>query len=292
MRRRFLAAGTLLLAVPALFSQPPASKNADAIKKPFQDRSTSSISYSGGKDGEQTVEVTNVAYEVSGDSVNGRPRASRLVLRTSTHSKQVVGDMGIEAAVTIEAWPLGGDLKRKALYAVTIPGIGARTLDGDLWLVDRSLDGDVPWWSVYQLGTGQHLFDTYVNLLRFTVSRADGSPRYAGFEVPPDDTADARLKEPHVVGVLTYASTGKVIREVLITCADATRARLLRAYEDTTRTVTLVERPAGREIRLAFEDSYPSPPRTTVVSIPIAADDLDVSHAQLPPGMRAAAWKR
>lgn len=292
MRRRFLGAGAALLAVPALLAQLPAGKNAVALTKPFRDQASSSISYTGGKDGEQTVDIVNVAYDVTGDSVPGRPAGSHLVLRTSTHSKQIVGDEGIESTVTLEAWPLGQDLKQKPLYALTMPGIEARTLDAALWLVDRSLDGDVSWWSVYRLGTGQHLFDTYVDLLRFTVSRADGSGRYAGLEVPPDDAADARLKEPHVVGVLTYASAEKVIREALITCADTTRARLLRSYADTTRTLTLVERPAGREIRIAFEDNYPSPPRTTVASIPIANDDLDIAHAQLAPGLRAVAWRR
>src|SRR5262249_49354639 len=156
-------------------------------------------------------------------------------------------------AVTMEAWPLGADLKQKPLYALTIPGIGARTLDGDLWLVDRSLDGDVSWWSVYKLGSGQHLFDTYVDLLRFTLSRAEGAPRYIGLEVPPEDAADARLKAPHVIGVLTYASTRKVIREALLTCADAARAKLLRSYFDVQRSVTLIDRPAGRSVRIAIE---------------------------------------
>jgi len=292
MRRQLLAAGSVLLAAPALLAQPPAAKNADALTKPFQAQSFSSISYTGGKDGEQAIDITNVAYKLSGDSVPGRRAGSRLVLRTSTHSKQIVGDEGIESTVTLEAWPLGVNLEQKPMYALTIPGIGARILDAGLWLVDRSLDGDVSWWSVYKLGTGQHLFDTYVDLLCVTVSRADGSGRYAGLEVPPDDAADERLRDPHVVGVLTYASTGKVIREVLITCVDTTRAQLLRSYADTVRTVTLVEGPAGRDIRVTFDASYPSPPHATVVTIPIARDDLDIAHAQLAPGLRVAPWLR
>ena len=95
-----------------------------------------------------------------------------------------------------------------------------------------------------------------------------------------------------MVAVLTLASAGKVIREALITCTDTTRARGLRSYDDTMRTVTLVERPAGRAIRIVFEDSYPSPPRTTVVSIPIVKDDLDVSHAEVAPGLHVALWRR
>jgi len=291
MTRR-LAAGAVLLAVPVLLAQPPGTKNADVEAKPFRDQSAASISYSGGKEGERIVEITNVSYEVTGDSVPGRPSGSRLALRTTTRSKWSVGDEGTDATVTVEAWPLGVGLQQKPLYALNLPGIGARIVDLGILLVDRSLDGDTFWWSVHKLGTGEHLFDTYVDLLRFTISRADGTGRYAGLEVPADDAADGRLREPHAVAVLAYASDEKVIREVLITCADTNRAALLRSYADTTRTLQLVERPAGREIRITFEDNYPSPPHTTVVSIPIAKDDLDVAHAQLPPGLRAAAWHR
>jgi len=276
----------LLLASSVLPGQAP------DLTKPFRSQTASSITYSGGRDGDQSVEITNVAYDMTGDSVPGRPRGSRLALRTTTHSKQIVGDKGIESTVTMEAWPLGVDLKAKPLYAVNVPGIDARTQDGNLWVVDRSLDGDTSWWSVYKIGSGEHLFDTYVNLLRFTVSRADGTERYAGLDVPPDNGKDARLKDPHVVAVLTLSSAERVMREVLITSVDVKKAQLLRSYADTERTVTLLESAAGRQIRIAFEDAYPSPPRTTVVSIPIAKDDLDVTRAQLPLGLKAAIFKR
>lgn len=95
-----------------------------------------------------------------------------------------------------------------------------------------------------------------------------------------------------MIAVLTYASTEKVIREVPITCADTTRAQFLRSYADTMRTVTLVERPAGRAIRIAFEDAYPSPARSTVVSIPIVKDDLDAAHAEVPADVHVATWRR
>jgi hypothetical protein len=292
MRRRLLAAGTLLLTAAALTAQAPARKGADPQTKPFQSQASSSITYTGGKDGDQNVEITNYAFDITGDSVPGRPRGSRLTLRTTTHSKQTVGDKGLESTVTMEAWPLGVDLKQKPLYTVSAPGIDARSIDGSLWLVDRSLDGDITWWSLYKLGSAQHLLDTYVELVRFTVSRADGTERYAGLEVPPDDASDARLKDPHVVAVVTLASSDKVMREALITCTDTSRAQLLRSYADMMFSMKLVEGPTGRQLRIAFEDGYPSPPRTTIVSIPIVKDDLDIAHAQLPAGLHAVAWKR
>ena len=293
MTRRFLAAGAIFPAALALLAQTPAQKNAaETQTKPFKAQSSSSISYTGGKEGDQIVEIVNVDYDVTGDSVPGRPSGSHLVLRTSTHSKWTVGDEGMDSTVTVEAWPLGIDLKQKPLYTVAVSGLGARRLDNGILLVDRSDGGDLSWWSVYKVGTGQHLFDTYTHLLSFTVSRADGTGRYAGLEVPPDNASDARLKEPHAVAVLSYASDEKVMREVLITCADTTQAILLRSYADTTRTLKLVDRPGGRDLRITFEDNYPSDPHSVVVSIPIVKDDLDTAHAQLPPGIRAVAWRR
>ena len=75
--------------------------------KPFQSQSPASVAYGINKDGQQTVEIANVAYEVTSTGVPGRPQNERLLLRTTTRTKQVVDDIGMEAATTLEAWPLG-----------------------------------------------------------------------------------------------------------------------------------------------------------------------------------------
>jgi len=98
-------------------------------------------------------------------------------------------------------------------------------------------------------GDGERMFDTYVPLVVFTVSRADGTPRYAGLETPADDAADARLKDPHVVAVLTYASGEKVIREALITSDDPKQARTLRSFAYASRKLEFVEARARCEFR-------------------------------------------
>ena len=282
----------LLACAGTLLGQAPAPAKAKASKSPFQSRSASTISYAV-KDGEETVDIANVAYEVTNDSVPGRPRESRLVLRNTTHSTEILGDKGIDATVTLEAWPLGADLQSKPLYTVKLPAIGAQTLEGAFWVVDRSIDPDVNWWSVYKLGTGQHLLDTYVDLLRFSISRETLTQRYAGVEVPPDDTSDARPKEPHVIAVLIYASAENVIREALITCDNRDRALDLRSYADSTRKLALSERSGGQQaLRVSFSANYPSPPNPAVVSIPIAKDDLDLAHADLPAGLHVAAFRR
>jgi hypothetical protein len=228
------------------------------------------------KGDEKTVEITNVHYDIAGRADN------TLVVRETTHSKQVMGDIGMEASTTIEAWRLGTDIKQKPLYAVTVEGSESRVVENELFVVSRGLE-EVEWWSVYRLANGAHLFDTYVPLVKL----GEVDERYAGLEVPEDGAKDARLREPHVVAVLSYASEAKVIREVLITCDDLKQAPLLRSFADETRKLTEV----GKSLRLTFTQADASA-HAVVMTIPIAKDDLDLAHAQLPPHLHIAAWKR
>ncbi len=230
------------------------------------------------KGDEKTVEITNVNYE---------ELDSGMVLRMTTRLKHFVGEKGLEASTTTEAWKLGVDLKTKPLYSVTVEGTESRTVDGALFAVSRGLD-ETDWWSIYKIGNGAHLFDTYVPLVKFSISRETLTMRYAGLEVPPDNTKDTRLKEPHVVAVVSYTSGTKVIREALMTCDDLKQAPLLRSYDDETRSMTS----NGKSLEISFSQNFPSPPATINVVIPIAGDDLDLAHAQLPPHLHIAAWKR
>ena len=257
--------------------------------KPFQSQSPASVSYSV-KEGEQTVEIANVAYEVTSTGVPSRPKDERLLLRTTTRTKQALDEIGMEASTTVEAWPLGVDPKQKPLYALKVDGVDSKTVDSALLVVLRGLE-DTEWWSVYKLGSGQRLFDTYVPLLGFSIRRDIQTLRYVGLEVPEDDAADVRLREPHVVSVLTYASAERVLREALITSDDPKQAVSLRSFADANREVTLVETP-GRALKIAISQNYPSAPATVSLTVPIVRDDLDLTHAQMPQHLHIAAWKR
>jgi len=254
------------------------AQTAKKVVKPLHAESSSTIDYSAAADGSETIEIRNVSHEVTGTRVPGRPTDERLLLRKTTRSKQVLGDIGMEATVTLEAWRLGEDLRQKPLYTLTATGEEGHTIDNALFVVARGLE-ETEWWSVYKLGSGQHLFDTYVPLLSFSISRETVTTRYVGFEVPPDDTSDARLKQPNVASRLIYAAEDRIIREVLVTCDDPKQAQLMRSFADTTRTVSWV---AG-VLKLSFRQNYPSPPNTVEVRIPLRRDDLDLVHAQLPP---------
>jgi len=281
--------------VPALPGQPA---------RVFQAQSSSTINASKAADGAQLIEVRNVTYELA-TNVPGRPPAEFLVLRKTTRSKETVGDIGVEASVMLEAWRFGDDLRQKPIYTISATGTDGHRMDNAIFIVSRGLE-EVEWWSVYKLGNGQHLFDTYVPLVSFSISKEILTTRYAGLEVPPDDTSDARLKQPNVVGVLTYASQDRVLREALLTCDDPKRAAQFRSFADEERALSMLEGPPAaaaastkakprepsRTLKLSFSESYPSPPNTAEVQSPLQGDDLDLAHAKLPAGMHAAAWRR
>jgi hypothetical protein len=298
--RTFVAGMSLILGLAAQTTkQQPAQKGTT---RPVQAQSSSSVS-SIAADGSQIVEIRNVAYEVTGTGVPGRPRDERLLLRKTTHSKETLGDIGVEATILLEAWRFGDDLRQRSVYTISVSGTEGHTVDNAIFIASRGLE-EVDWWSVYRLGTGQHLFDTYVPLVSFSISKEFVITRYVGLDIPPDDTSETRLKQPNVVAVLTYASADRVLREALMTCDDAQQARLLRSYADVTRSVSMIEgesvpatanakpREPSRMLRLLFRENYPSPSNTKEVLIPLQGDDLDLSRAQLPGRMRVGVWRR
>ena len=170
-------------------------------------------------------------------------------------------------------------------------GTGVHTTGNALLVFSRGVE-EVNWWSIYRLRDGRRLFDTYTPLLEFSITSMVQTPRYAGFEAPPDDAADARLNEAHVVGVLTYASEEKVIREALITCDNPRRAKELRSYWDQTRTLSFIEG-SPPSIRVSFSSNDPGKPPVRVdVTVDIAKDDLDLADAKPAAGLRVVAWRR
>jgi hypothetical protein len=278
---------TLKVAAAVLFA---AGAGAQPAQHPFQAHGTSTVMLSTFDD-TQEVDITNVTYEVTPLSVPGRPGAERLLLRQTCTSKAILQEPEAAATTMLEAWPLGVSLSQKPAYTISATGTGGRTVDGSLFVIDRGT-GEVAWWSVYQLGTGRHLFDTYVPLLGFSISRETLEMRYIGLEVPPDDVPDPRLKQPNVVCVITYASAVGKKREALLTAVNPKTAIELRSYADATRTVSLLEGAPTKGIRILISQNAPAPARPLSLTIPLAADDLDVEHAQLPAGLTLSRWKR
>jgi hypothetical protein len=252
-------------------------------------QSPSSLKY-GGRPGEEKLEITNVAYEVTAAFIPGRPQGERLVLRKTTKRAETAGEMDIQASVTLDAWPLRTDLSAKPVYTITATGTEGHTLDGTLFVVNRNLE-EIDWWTVYKLGSGKKLFDTYTPVLGFSIARETLTMRYVGLDVPEDRTTDARLKEPHVVAIVTYASAENVIREALLTHEDPKQAALLRSFADATRTTRSLDSPA-LGVRLTILHNFPAKSEPVTIEIPIAGDTLDLAHAQLPAKMHLTAFRR
>ncbi len=272
----------LLLATAVLSGQ--------TARKPFQAQSSSTVSLSN-QQGSDVLEITNVGYEVISTFVPGRPKDERLLLRKTVSSKVVLDEPGSQATTRLEAWPLGTSLSQKPLYTIQASGTGGHTVDGTLFVVDRGLE-EVEWWSVYQIGTGKHLFDTYVPLVAFSISREVFERRYLGLEIPPNNATDSRLKQPNVVGVVTYASADGLIQQALLTCDDPTQAQTLRSFADSTRTLRLTDEIPPRAFKILISQNAPAPTNTLTVTIPLAQDDLDLARAVLPKGLHLARWKR
>jgi hypothetical protein len=162
------------------------------------------------------------------------------------------------------------------------------TQDNGVIVVARGTE-DVRWSSVYALGTGAHLFDSFVPVDGFSITPEVQTMRYAGLEVPPDDAEDARLADPEVVGVLSYAAAEGVKGEALITCDDADRATLLRSYWDAARKIAVEGEAPAVVLRLTWEVYGEAPVSATV---PVGDDALDLAGAQLPACLHIAAWQR
>jgi len=264
-----MAAATCLAAQPTPHVQSPSSFSVE------------------NNDGGQVVEIANSSFELTNTAVPGRPTDERLVLRTVTRTKQFVGDIGEEASTTVDAWPFGTSLQQKPLYSITVAGEDRRTVNGEIFTISRGLE-EVEWWSVYKLGTGERLFDTYVPLVEFSIARDTVTNRYVGLEVPEDNTADKRLRDGHVVSVLTYASAERVLHEVIITSDDPKQATALRSFDEASRTIRYTD----RTLRIAISQNYPAAPATVTIAIPIVHDNLDLAHVQAPAHVHVVAWQR
>lgn len=273
----------LLIALIALLFVPGCS--VQEPKKPLDQQLVSTIEYKNENQSE-AVEIKNVVFDLVGPAIPARPMSEHMVLRKTTRTKQIIDEKGMEATTTVEAWPLGVDLKEKPLYSIDVAGIDPLPMNNQIIVVSRGLE-DVAWWSVYKLGNGEHLFDTHLPVTQFSLSQ-DQTPRYVGLEVPPDDVTDVRLKAQNVVGVLTYASAERVIREGLITCDDPKLAQVLRSYFDATRAIAF----AAGSLRLSISQNSNLRPQTVSITVPVARDDLDFSRSQVPAGLHISAWKR
>src|SRR5262249_19238545 len=142
-----------------------------AQKTPFQATSASQIDYHVDKYHDEVVTIHNVEYELTEAGIPGRGFDDRLVLRKTVHTLYPVGDIGMEAKTTVEALPLGVNLKQPPLYSTSVEGTEPRTVNNDLVVIMRGAEDEESSWSVYQLGSGKLLFDTDIPLVQVSIAR-------------------------------------------------------------------------------------------------------------------------
>lgn len=208
----------------------------------------------------------NVGFRMVMVPVPGEPRPRRLLLRLEVTDSDVFASGPAEGRVRLDAWPLDGadDVKKPALYTVVAPGRAA-TLDEDGTLVVERGSRR----SIYALSSGTWLYDAESQVSSFALE--GDRRRVIAVSSAEDDMP------PGSVAVLTYATNQTVLKRVLLSASDPTRARLLRSSVGLTRAVARLEDATRRTLDL------PLPAGT--VRIPMTGDDLDLARAQVPAGL-------
>lgn len=216
--------------------------------------------------GHMTADVTNVSFHTLSVPVQGEPRHRRLLVRLEVRGGEMFAAGHSPGRVRLDAWPLGtpADLRQPPLYTIVAPGTDAQLDEEGMLMVSRGTRR-----SAYALSTGSWLFDADTPAAVFT---GDGDQR----RMVALGAAEEDLP-PGAIAVVTYASSTKSIRRVLLTASDPTRGRLLRTSVGMTRPVTRLEMDGTRSLDISLPAG--------MVRIPIRADDLDLAAASLPVGL-------
>lgn len=224
------------------------------------------------KDGRMDGRLVNVSFQTMHVAMPGDPRPRRLLLRLELTNADVFSSRLGEGRVRLDAWPLDGveDVKRPALYTVVAPGRAASLADDATLVVEHGGRR-----SVYALASGQWLYDWEAPPASYA---AEGERRRT--------VALAAVEEdmpPRSIAVLTLATAQAVLKRVMITADDPTRARLLRSSVGMIRPVPRFEDATRRTIDLSLPAG--------LMRIPVVGDDLDIANAQIPQGLRLVELK-
>lgn len=224
------------------------------------------------KDGRLDGRMVNVSFQTMHVAVPGDPRPRRLLLRLEVTNADVFASRPGEGRVRLDAWPLDGvdDVKRPALYTIVAPGRTATLSEDGTLAVEHGSRR-----SVYALATGLWLYDWEAPPASYV---GDGERRRV--------VALAAVEEdmpPGSIAVLTLATNQTVLKRVMIVADDPTRARLLRSSIGMIRPVPRLDDATRRTIDLSLPAGQ--------MRIPVAGDDLDITHAQVPQGLRLVELK-
>jgi hypothetical protein len=221
-------------------------------------------------DGQMQGRMVNVSFHTALVPIPGEPRPRRLLLRLDVINVDVFSTSRAEGLIRLDAWPLEApeDLKQQPLYTIVAAGRAAIIEDDTTLVVERQTKR-----SVYSLGDGNWLYDADSPVAHFTL---DGDRKRVVALSGMEDDMPA-----NTVAVLTYAASQSVIKRVMVTAQDPTRARLLRSSVPLIRPLVRLDNATQRTIDL--------PLTAGIVRIPVIDDGLDLAKAQVPIGLNLVA---
>lgn len=221
------------------------------------------------QDGRLDGRMVNVAFQTVSVPLADDPRPRRLLLRMEIFNADVFAARQGNSRVRVDAWPLDSAdaVKAAPLYTLVTPGLGAMAGDDGTLVVDHG--GRRSTWS---LSDGRWLYDADSAPAIFS---AEGERRrVVALSAAEDDLP------PGSIAVLTYASSQKVLKRVMVSASDPHRARMLRASVSMIRPVARFEDATHRTIDIGLPAG--------MVRIPLDGDGLDLAHAQVPTGLGLA----
>ena len=214
--------------------------------------------------GRYSSRLVNTSYAIISVPLVGEPRPRRLLVRQHI----VVGEDG-EGQARLDAWQMGSpaELRKEPLYTVWAQASSAVLGDDLMFWTQRGNRR-----TAYGLADGNRLFDADMPLAQFTFEPE--VKRLAALSF-----ADEDLASHGAVAVITYAAPGRVLRRVVLVADDPMRGNTLRATLSATRLVSFTDDTlGGRVIEL--------PLAAGAVRIPVGLNDLDLTRAVVPAGLR------
>ncbi|WP_245651334.1 hypothetical protein [Paramagnetospirillum marisnigri] len=213
--------------------------------------------------GRYVTTMNNTNFSILSVPLVGEPRPRRILARLQVR----LGEDG-EGQAVLDAWPMAGpsDFRKGTAYTIRSPANAAYLGDDSLFWTERAGRK-----TAYSLSDGARLFDADLPLLQFVFEPE--LRRMAAVAVAEDEfTARG-------VAVISYAAPGRVLRRVVLVADDTFRANTLRATITATRLVSFTDDAlGGRVIDL--------PLAAGSVRIPVTPQDMDLSRAKLPAGLR------
>jgi len=224
------------------------------------------------QDGRMAGRATNIGFTPLSVLMPTDPRPRRLLMRLEVISAEFSAAIG-EGRVRLDAWPIdeAKDLRQPPLYTVVVPGRAANLDPDGMLMVEHAGSRR----SAYSLVDGHWLFDADVPLAAF--STEGERRRYVALAQADDDMPSGS------VAVITFASSQRPIRRLLLAAQDPSRGRFLRGSISMTRPVARLDDSRQRQLEV--------PLASGTLRIAITGDDIDLANAQVPAGLWLAEMK-